>query len=137
MYDHSGVTISTRPFGCPWDSGQVGFMFVTRETCEKAGENFDDAERILKSEIEILDQYVTGDVWQYCISEFTGSDEELEEILDSLSDVDTLHKDQKVTIYTTSQSYDDPQLEWRDSCGGYYGFENVIESIKHICKELE
>ena len=30
MYDHSGITIQTRPFSCPWDSGQVGFIFVSK-----------------------------------------------------------------------------------------------------------
>jgi hypothetical protein len=133
LYDHSGVTISTRPFSCPWDSGQVGFIYVTRETCEETGENFDAAEKILKAEIETLDQYLTGDVWHYCISEFAGSDEELEEILDSLSDVDTLYKDEKIVIYSTSQDYDDSQLEWRDSCGGYYGFKYTKETGKHLC----
>ena len=30
-YVHSGATISTSPFSCPWDSGQSGFVYVTRE----------------------------------------------------------------------------------------------------------
>jgi hypothetical protein len=138
MYDHSGITVSAGPFSCPWDSGQVGFIYVTRETCENDGENFDDAERILKDEIETLNQYLTGDVWHYCISEFAGSDKELEEILDSLSDVDTLYKDENLIVYSTSQDcYDIPQLEWRDSCGGYYGFKYVTESVISLCKELE
>jgi hypothetical protein len=31
LYEHSGVTINTTGFSCPWDSGQVGIIFVTRE----------------------------------------------------------------------------------------------------------
>jgi hypothetical protein len=31
LYDHSGITISTAPFSCPWDSGQVGFIFITAD----------------------------------------------------------------------------------------------------------
>ena len=31
LYDHSGITISTSPFSCPFDSGKVGFVFVTHE----------------------------------------------------------------------------------------------------------
>src|SRR4030042_1625044 len=31
LYDHSGITMSTKPFSCPWDSGQVGYIYVTRE----------------------------------------------------------------------------------------------------------
>jgi hypothetical protein len=32
MYDHSGITISTKPFNCPWDSGQIGIIFCRLET---------------------------------------------------------------------------------------------------------
>jgi hypothetical protein len=28
LYDHSGITMSTSPFSCPWDSGQVGYIWV-------------------------------------------------------------------------------------------------------------
>lgn len=31
LYDHSGITISTGPFSCSWDSGQVGYIYVTFE----------------------------------------------------------------------------------------------------------
>ena len=29
MLNHSGITISTNPFSCPWDSGQVGFIYCS------------------------------------------------------------------------------------------------------------
>ena len=32
LYDHSGITISTTPFHCGWDSGQIGFIYITRDT---------------------------------------------------------------------------------------------------------
>ena len=28
LFDHSGITLSTTPFSCPWDSGQVGVIYV-------------------------------------------------------------------------------------------------------------
>lgn len=31
LYDHSGISISTGSFSCPWDSGQVGFIYVARD----------------------------------------------------------------------------------------------------------
>jgi hypothetical protein len=31
MYDHSGISISTSPFGCRWDSGQIGFVLVSKK----------------------------------------------------------------------------------------------------------
>src|SRR4051812_34789279 len=31
MIDHGGISLSTSEFGCPWDSGQVGMIFVERD----------------------------------------------------------------------------------------------------------
>lgn len=31
-YIHSGVALNTGGFSCPWDSGQSGFVYVTRQT---------------------------------------------------------------------------------------------------------
>ena len=35
LYDHSGITMSTGSFCDSWDSGQVGFIYVTKEDIEK------------------------------------------------------------------------------------------------------
>ena len=35
LYDHSGITINTTGFSCPWDSGQVGYIFVRYEDIKK------------------------------------------------------------------------------------------------------
>lgn len=64
LYDHSGLTMRTTPFDCPWDSGIVGFIYMTRETIEKEG--IADPECVLKAEVETYDQYLRGDV--YCFS---------------------------------------------------------------------
>jgi len=68
LYDHSGITVSTCPFSCPWDSGQVGIIYVLKE---KVREEFsvdrisEQLEKkvidILESEIKNLDQYLTSD----------------------------------------------------------------------------
>ncbi|SNS23209.1 hypothetical protein SAMN05446037_1006135 [Anaerovirgula multivorans] len=31
LYDHSGITMSSSPFSCQWDSVQVGWIFCTKE----------------------------------------------------------------------------------------------------------
>lgn len=67
MYDHSGITISHKPFSCPWDSGQIGFVFVTDEALKQAGLTSQDAERIIESELEIYDQYLRNEIYQYSI----------------------------------------------------------------------
>lgn len=37
MYDHGELVFSTSQFTCPWDSGQVGFIFATREDIKQLG----------------------------------------------------------------------------------------------------
>jgi hypothetical protein len=35
LYDHSGITMSTGPFSCPWDSGRVGFIYCSLDDARK------------------------------------------------------------------------------------------------------
>lgn len=72
LYDHSGITISTEPFSCGWDSGQVGFVIVTKKAIR---ENWSiknvtqkyrtHAEKILDGEIETYDKELCGDVYGF------------------------------------------------------------------------
>jgi hypothetical protein len=88
MYDHSGITISTSPFSCPWDSGQLGFIVVSRKKAveatiadKKARKSWrsipwdhkvkvgkteitlqDWAYEIIKIETAIYDSYLTGEI---------------------------------------------------------------------------
>lgn len=74
LYDHSGISMSVGSFGCPWDSGQVGYIVATPEAIRK---NFMKkritakmramVEEILKSEVKVYDDYLTGNVWGYTI----------------------------------------------------------------------
>ena len=51
LYDHSGITISTKPFGCRWDSGQVGYIYTTKkEICKWFGIRKVTAEYIERAE---------------------------------------------------------------------------------------
>ena len=71
LYDHSGITISTSSFDCRWDSGQVGFIFVSKYKIKKEGIDETKVEEYLKGEVETYDQYLTGDVWGYNVYEIT------------------------------------------------------------------
>lgn len=70
LYDHSGITMNTTGFSCRWDSGQVGFIYVSREKIlEVSGKKKltkklrEWAADILRAEVRTYDQYLTGDVW--------------------------------------------------------------------------
>ena len=72
LYDHSGITMNTTGFSCRWDSGQVGFIIVSRETLRKeygvkriTKKVIEKATKVLLGEVETYDQYLTGDVYGY------------------------------------------------------------------------
>lgn len=71
-YDHGGLTISTSPFSCSWDSGQLGYIYMTKE----AAKNYENPILALESEVKIYDLWIRGECYYYVIF-----DEE--EVLDS------------------------------------------------------
>lgn len=88
MYDHSGTTIRTTPFSCPWDSGQIGIIFVPKaQVREEFGVKRISPKLVkrvleaLRSEIAELDEYLTGNVYGYKL--YTCYDDGAEEALDS------------------------------------------------------
>jgi len=80
LYDHSGITISMGAFSCPWDSGQVGWITLRKETAlaewpQVEWANVDDwARHIMKAEVEEYDQYLTGDVWGVVVEDENGDE---------------------------------------------------------------
>lgn len=73
MYDHSGITVSLSPFSCKWDSGQIGFAFLTLDNLRNEyGDDENAAEKAyncLKSEMTEYDNYLRGNVWKYLVYE--------------------------------------------------------------------
>lgn len=101
LYDHSGITISTNytyPYNSKWDAGQVGWIFVSKETVRKeygvkkiTKKTLEKVERVLLGEVEVYDQYLCGDVYGF-------------ELI-KLSTCDQRHRHEEV----------------EDSCYGFYG----------------
>ena len=101
MYDHSGIAIKTTPFGDRWDSGQIGFIFVTKEDVKKEWKVKKISKKlkkriteILENEVKTYDQYLQGDIYMF--------------------------KVKKVDTETGEE-------ETEDSCGGFYG-DNIKEN---------
>ena len=68
LYDHSGISMQTHrggQFSCPFDSGQVGFIFVSKETIKKEKLDKEQARKVLEGEVEAYDQYLTGDIYGF------------------------------------------------------------------------
>lgn len=76
LYDHSGITMKIGPFGDRWDSGQVGFIFVTNKKLKEEGMTVEQATTCLKGEVEEYDQYLTGDVYGFVITDQLGTVDE-------------------------------------------------------------
>jgi hypothetical protein len=85
MYDHGGLTIKTTPFDCLWDSGLVGYIYISKE---KARDEFEfkrltakakqQIDEYLVSEVKTYDQYLRGEVYGFMIMEG-------EEVIESVS----------------------------------------------------
>ena len=130
LYDHSGITMNTTGFDCRWDSGQVGFIYATREDIlnEYGGKKItktlrEKVEEVLLSEVEVNDQYITGDVYYF----------EEEQC--------------KVVVKVPKDEFDagnyanaEEECEWEhyDSCHGFYGtaIDNGIVENSGAPKEI-
>jgi hypothetical protein len=77
MYDHSGLVLSTSSFEDRWDSGQLGFIFVSNK---KIREEFSlkhvskkalaKSREILVSEIKLYGYYLNGNVYEFDILDY-------------------------------------------------------------------
>lgn len=79
LYDHGGITMRTRPFDSRWDSGQVGFIYCLYETIQKEFGLVNQitkakARKLLTSEVEVYDDYLTGNVFGYKVINANGEE---------------------------------------------------------------
>ena len=108
LYDHSGLMIRTKSFSDRWDSGQVGFIFVTKEKIKEVYGEPEDlmedvlrnylkmAEAALEGEVETYNDYISGEVYSTVVEKFDINKERIEYII----------------------------------VGGYYGYKNALDALK-------
>jgi hypothetical protein len=112
-YEHGGITISTSPFSCTFDSGQVGWTFCTKEEMESnfithsGQDNEERSEVILKGEVETFNQYLQGDIFGYKVFQ----------------------------VQTCDKGY--THEEELDSCWGYYGEDECMTEGLSVMKWFE
>lgn len=136
MYEHSGITIKTTPFGCEWDSGQVGFIYATITDIKNnySGEliaSVENMENILVNEVKLYDQYLNNETFGFVKYEIN---------MDKLQEI----KDLKESNLTMLELEDLDIVKEVDSCWGFYGidleevktnikgcgFDNMLESLQ-------
>lgn len=77
LYDHSGITMRTSSFADPWDSGQVGYIVMTREDATSCGLKRTwrkQATAILESEVSVYDRWLRGDFFGFEAEELVGDE---------------------------------------------------------------
>lgn len=72
VFEHGGMAINTTGFQCPWDSGQVGFIFISKQKMLKeyggkicTKQLKERVKQYLVAEVETYNQYLQGEVYGY------------------------------------------------------------------------
>jgi len=114
IYEHGGVTMRTGEFSDPFDSGQVGWAYVTRKNAEKMGcvnatpvesvahekltgravrYDRDFFEKAIRDEVKEYDDYLTGQVFGYIVEDEEG--DELESCWGFYGELDYVRQEAK------------------------------------------
>lgn len=70
-FEHSGVIYATTPFSCPWDSGQIGYIFSTVNDFKSVGLewNAEKAKEYIKGELDLYNNYISGECFGFKVEE--------------------------------------------------------------------
>ncbi|MEF3304187.1 hypothetical protein [Paenibacillus sp. GYB003] len=126
-YEHGAITIRTAPFSCPWDSGQVGWIYISKK---KAREEFGKLtqsrvsyiENLLKAEVQEYDDYLQGNVFGFTLYSVEA------ELREYLSEAGT-------DVYDLSFDEWSPFLKKMDSCWGFIGNNHHTNGISECLPE--
>ncbi len=123
LFDHSGITMNTTGFSCPWDSGQVGWIYASKDAiqAEYGGKDLtpeirEKAEKLLRGEVEYYDHYLRGDCYGFQLYK---GEEEIDSCWGFISDPSDLQDAIEGYLPEECQGimnnlvfrYDDPDIE--------------------------
>jgi hypothetical protein len=79
MLKQSNIVIRTHKFSDPWDSGQIGFIFVSptqiiKEYGSLNPETVAKAQAVLEEEVRQWEAYVTGEIYGYIVKDPEGDE---------------------------------------------------------------
>lgn len=69
-FEHSGIAYNTGGFSCPWDSGQFGYIYISKEDAAKCDWDINSEEkanRYMEGVIETWSQWASGEVYGYIV----------------------------------------------------------------------
>ena len=116
LYDHSGISISCRSFigraqHAEWDSGQVGFIYMTKKSVLENWPNCKQwrvkAQKVMEQDVKVYDDYLRGNVYGYRILNAGG--EELDSCWGYIGDHDgyILKEAKSIVDYMTNKGSTD------------------------------
>lgn len=118
MYEHGNVAIRTTPFGCRWDSGKVGYIYISKaDALKEYGGKIvtkklrETIEGYLSGEIDTYSQYLSGDVYGFRVLEVEADED--------------------------GEFDEDDESNEIDSCWGFYGTDFLNNGMaEHIDEGL-
>ena len=96
MYEHSGIALSTSPFGDRWDSGQIGYIYMTKQTAHENRLCEEEAYNVLMAEVKDMDDFVRGNVYGYKV--FNDEGEELDSCWGFLGDIENCEAEAEAQV---------------------------------------
>jgi hypothetical protein len=79
MYEHGNVAFSTNSFSCRWDSGQIGWIYISKEDARKewgwdrlTNSRRSDIYKWMEGEVETYSDFANGNVYYYNIDNSNG-----------------------------------------------------------------
>lgn len=112
-YVHTGATISTTPYSCPWDSGRSGYVYMTADDA-KGWSTTDDVIKALEGIVTSYDTYMQGECYYFVVEEEVSS-----------------------TWVNKETGEEETRTEWNhlDSCSGFLGADPKENGIEDYVKE--
>ena len=135
LYDHSGITMSTGKFSCPWDSCQIGWIYadagkIKNEYGDLSPESVEKAFHLLEGEVKEYDYYLTGQCYGFQLFE---GDTEIDSCWGFLGDIRDMQNEVKEYL---PDGYEDlaEKLEYDF---GEFDIDDYLEEENEETEELD
>lgn len=108
-YEHGNIMLNTKGFNCRFDSGQVGYIYVTKEDIKSeygisklTDEYIEKAKNVLNREIKEFSEYIQGNVYSYTVYD---QNNEIYDIADMFYDLDECRDEAILTAEEGNTEY--------------------------------
>lgn len=142
LYDHGGLSMSISGFSCPWDSGQVGWIYasgsdIRKNFLIKDGDEITDEiiERVTKNligEVKTYDQFLRGDIYGFIIQTYVRPGYSIIK----LSEYDISNSEHQSLKEFEIEGEDFVKVIHEDSCWNFYGVDDAKAEAEGIADSL-